>query len=50
MGEVADRWAARDKEPTHLQLHPPLHQETTNTQGVTDTADKPTTYSPLKLL
>jgi hypothetical protein len=32
MGELADGWAARDEQPTHLLPHPSLHQEITGTQ------------------
>ena len=35
MGEMADGWAVRDEQPTHLPAHPSLHQETTGAQGVT---------------
>ena len=34
MGGVADRWAARDEQPTHLPPHPSLHQETTGSLRV----------------
>ena len=34
MGGVADAWAVRDEQPTHLPPHLSVHEETTGTRGV----------------